>query len=114
MTISSDAASTRRQTGPYGACTREIDHDVAHDREEPRAQRTELVVETIGGAPRADERLLHRFLGKPAVAERAHREAVELRPVRGVDGAHAVIGRQSGLRIHHDRSIRAVPTESSR
>ena len=97
-----------RERGPHRPGAREVDHDVADDREQPRAQRTELVVEPVGGPPGAHEGLLHGFLGQAPVAQRPHGEAVQLRAVRGVHGANAVVGRQHRLRVHYDTDIAHV------
>ena len=70
--------------GTDGAGAAEVDDDVAQDREQPGAQRADLRVEALAGAPGADEGLLDRLFGEPGVAERAHREPVQLAGVGGV------------------------------
>ncbi len=49
---------------------------------------TQRVVEAVRGLPGAHEGFLHGLFGEPAIAERTEREAVQLRPVRGVDRPH--------------------------
>ena len=80
--------------GPGGAGAAEVDDDVAQDREQPGPQRADLRVEALAGAPGADEGLLHRLFGQAGVAERAHREPVELAGVRGVGLADVALASQ--------------------
>jgi hypothetical protein len=73
-----------RRAGPA-----QVDDDVTEDGEQPGAERSELRVEPIARAPCANKGLLDRLLGEPWIAQRAHREAVELAAVGGVRLANA-------------------------
>src|SRR4051794_27379849 len=55
---------------------------------------------------RAQERLLHGFLGEAGVAERPPREPVQLAAVRRVDRADVVVRRQGASLIHNAWRIR--------
>jgi len=95
-----DRCIGRGEPGSNRPRAREIDHDVADDREQPGTQRAERVVEAVSCSPGAHERFLHSLLRQASVAQGTHGEAIQLGAVRGIDGTDPVVGRQRGLVLH--------------
>ena len=89
------------ERGSHRTGARQVDDDVAQDREQPRPQRAQRVVEALGGLPGPHERLLHRLFGEAPIAQRPQREPVQLGAVRGVYGSHTVVVGEDRLGIEH-------------
>ena len=64
--------------GPVARAARAqvVDHEVAHQAQEPGARAAARGIEALGAPPDAQERLLHRVLGQVGAARDAQREAV--------------------------------------